>query len=370
MAFWNQTGTTISVHLCTPDGVVIQPPLSVDNSPGNGTLENPGNNNTLQNAVGGTNGANLEYSIGNTMGFSQVYLWNSVMYKSSFAYSINPVTKETATFGNDWTLSIVDTAIDGMLAAVNFPMFAAIIECATGFVLSTSSQAKRFDPTTNEIFSIERIDDPFFKDFSAFINSTFLFNRHSVSVNKLTAQLQTIFGYVDEYFPGFSAAFMERRFNNKNWKVVIKTYFVTGNEMLFIAYMDLDSVEAQLLEQSTRTGYMMIGIISTFVLFGMAFTLLITRQLAIVSNQIKLLKDLKFNEVINGEADIKNRSFIYELAELQKCFYSMVLVFSELLKSNASLRQASVQQTGSGHVGLSTQRPSTIPVVPKIEGGL
>ncbi|KAJ3008186.1 UNVERIFIED_CONTAM: hypothetical protein HDU68_003205 [Siphonaria sp. JEL0065] len=355
---WNQTGTTITVNLCTPDGIIIQPPVSIDNTPGDGTLENPGNNGTLQNAVGGTNGANLEYAIGNTAGFSHVYLFNYIMYKSSFAYSINPVTKESITFGNDWTLSIVDTAIDGMLSAVEFPMFAAIIECSTGYVLATSSRAKRTEPSNNEIYSIERIDDPFFKDFSTFINGTFLFNGHSISVNRLPSQLQTIYGYVDEYHSGFDAAFMNRQLNNKNWKVVIKTYFVTGNEMLFIAYMDLDSVEAQLLEQSTKTGYMMIGIISSFVLIGVAFTMLITRQLAIVSKQIRLLKDLKFNEVINGDADIKDRSFIYELAELQKCFYSMVLVFSELLKSNTSLRQASMQQTGSGHAGFVPARPT------------
>ncbi|KAJ3008177.1 UNVERIFIED_CONTAM: hypothetical protein HDU68_003207 [Siphonaria sp. JEL0065] len=362
LRWWSQNGTTVTINLCTPDGAIIQPPLSVDSNPGNGTLENPGNNNTLQNAVGGQQAADLQYSVGNTVGYSDVYLWDDIMYKTSFSFAINSVTKESVTFANDWTLSIVDDAIDGMLSAVNFPMFAAIIECKTGFVLSTSSNAVRFDPATNDIYSIEQIDDPFFRDFSSFINSTFLWNGHTVSINSLPSQLFTLYAYVDEYYLGLTAAFMDRRFNNKNWKVVINTYFVTGNEMLFIAYMDMDSVEAQLEAQSKKTGYMMIGIVSAFVLVGVLFTILITRQLAVVSGQIKLLKDLKFKEVMGGDADIKNRSFIYELAELQKCFYSMVVVFSDLLKNNASMRTGSVQQTGSGQGGPGTARPSARPM--------
>ncbi|KAJ3009940.1 UNVERIFIED_CONTAM: hypothetical protein HDU68_002411 [Siphonaria sp. JEL0065] len=334
LRWWSQVNMSVSINLCTPDGSIIQPPISVNVNPGSGTLKNPGNNNTLQNAVGGTQGADLEYAVGSTFGYSNVYLWDSEVYKTAFAYSINPVTHEQVTFANDWTLKVISDAIQEMLQVIPFPMFAAVIE------------AKYWAYT---LLKLSEINDPFLRDFSNVVNSTYTWGGVGRPINDLPSQLSEIYAFLEDYYPGNQAAFTDRKFNGVIWKLGLNTAHILGNPMLFIIYMNVDSVEEQLNELSAKTGYMMIGIILAFVTFGAGFTIIITRQLAVVSRQIRLLKDLKFKEVLGGNAEIKDRSFIYELAELQKCFYSMVIVFSELLKTNSSIRASSMQHTGSDH---------------------
>ncbi|KAJ3009938.1 UNVERIFIED_CONTAM: hypothetical protein HDU68_002409 [Siphonaria sp. JEL0065] len=355
LRWWSQEGMTVSVNLCTEKGEVIQPPISVRTNEGNGTLKNPGNNNTLQNAVGGISGVDLEYAIGPTFGYSNVYLFDGEVYKSAYAYSINPVTQESVVFGNDWTLNFISKAIVSMLKVVVFPMFSAIIECDTGTVVATSSMAQLF--VGDQLLTIQQINDPFLQDFAGMVNGTFSWAGKTRAINDLPSQMRDLYAFIEEYYPGSQAAYTDRTINGENWKMALNTYTIIGNKMLFVTYMNTDSVEAELNQLSAKTGYMMIGIISAFVVVGILFTLMITRQLHVVSVQIRLLKDLKFKEVLGVDAEIKNRSFIYELAELQKCFHSMVIVFSELLKSNSSMRQPTTGVTTSDHA----QRPNVAP---------
>ncbi|KAJ3060817.1 hypothetical protein HDU98_003227, partial [Podochytrium sp. JEL0797] len=171
-------------------------------------------------------------------------------------------------------------------------------------------------------------------DFSVLVNSTFTFGL----IDDLPAQLENIYQYINYYYPGRQNMFLDRTIQGANWKVGLNAFGFQGKEQLIVVYMNTDSVQVQLGKQSTSTGYVITGIIVAFVIVGGLFSILIGRQLGVVSRQIQLLRDLKFKEVLGGGTEVKDRSFIYELAELQKCFYQMVVKFSELIKVSGTLR--------------------------------
>ncbi|KAJ3027564.1 UNVERIFIED_CONTAM: Fibrocystin-L [Siphonaria sp. JEL0065] len=361
LRWWSQTGTAVSVYLCTLNGTLIQPPLSVENNPGDGTLENPGNNNTLQNAIGGTQGADLDYSLPLSFGYSNVYVWDGVLYKTSFAHVLNPITNERVTFGNDWTLTVISKAITGMLEAVSFSMFAAVVEANTGRVLATSSSAALF--SGDSIYTIQQINDPFFQDFSAVSNSSFGGGNSIAKASDLPTLLSHMWSYLNATYPGSQSCYIDRTIAGATWRLSLNTYTLLGNPMIFVIYMNIDSVEMQLNQMSIRTGYMILGIILAFLLLGFLFTLLITRQINVVSKQMKLLEKLDFEKV--AEMDRKP-SFIYEVAELEACFHGMVDAFSTVLKTNASFRQAS---RATGHTGAGAMTSETPVSVAGSEAG-
>ncbi|KAI9334733.1 hypothetical protein BDR26DRAFT_866671 [Obelidium mucronatum] len=348
LRWWSQAGTKVSVYSCQDDGTIIQPPVSVDDNPGNGTLANPGNNNTLQNDIGGTQGANLNYSSNHSVGFSNVYLWEGVLYKTSFAFTFNPITGERVTFGNDWTLTLISQAISDMLAAVSFGMFAAVVEADTGYVLATSSTAPLF--SGEDILTIREINDVFFKDFSALVNSPFAAPTTTSSKDQdLPTRLKNLYTYLDKTYPGSHSCFLDRTIaGGEAWKLGLNTYTIVGNPLLFVVYMNIDSVETQLNQMSIKTGYMILGIIVAFLVLGVLFTLVLTRQVNGVSRKMKLLEKLDFSKVLDSEDDDEKVSFVYELAELEYTFNEMVKVFSSVLKANASFRQLPKASTVAG----------------------
>ncbi|KAJ3072820.1 hypothetical protein HDU98_002844 [Podochytrium sp. JEL0797] len=343
-----QANETVYTYTCANNGTILRDQQhSVNTSPGNRNLENPGNNHTLSNAVGGTSGANIEYARRNTNGFSKIYFDSGNLFKSSYFFATNKVTNASVTFGNDWNLDFISSQIVQILSVVSFPIFAAVVEVETGYVLGTSSLANLFDPQTGVIFPIQKIADPFFADFSAFVNSTFLFG----NVNDLPAQLSTIQVYIDTYYPGFQIWFIDRQISGANWKLGLNSLQVLNHHLLFIVYMNTDLVETELNSISKTTGYIILGIILAFITVGIAFAALVAFQLNVVSGQILLLKDLKFKEVLGSNAEIKSRSFIYELSELQKCFYNMVITFSGALKGNSNAGQKKTTGAGTSVAG-------------------
>ncbi|KAJ3068722.1 hypothetical protein HDU98_008143 [Podochytrium sp. JEL0797] len=331
LRWWQQENDTVSTYACDPTGTILWNGLiSNRTSVGNGLLETPGNNNTIKNAAGGISGANLQYAKGPTTGTTPPFLQDNQLVKSSLAYSINSVTGEKVVFGNDWSLEFVSNQIINIISVVQFPVFAAAIKVSTGTVMATSSQSPLFDAQAQHIFTINQIQDPFFQDFSVLVNSTFTFGL----IDDLPAQLENICHYLRYYYGG------------ANWKLGLNAFNMLGKEILIVVYMNIDSVQVQLGKQSTATGYVITGIIVTFVIVGGLFSILIDRQLAVVSNQIRLLRDLKFKEVLGGDSEVKDRSFISELAELQKCFYPMVVKFSEFIKVSPSLRDPTNMSAG------------------------
>ncbi|KAJ3288702.1 hypothetical protein HDU79_004628 [Rhizoclosmatium sp. JEL0117] len=331
LQWWNQSGMTFYTYLCDTNGTPIGSPIYTNTSPGNGSLSNPGNNNTLANAVGGNVGVNLEYPLGEAFGYTDTYVFAGNPFKTVYYFVTNPTTGEQVTFGNDWTLSFISLQIQNIISIVAFPIFAAVIECDTGTVIGTSSQIPLIQNGT--ILKINEINDPYFQDFSKFVNTT----DHYGTVNNLPATLNIIASFIGEYFPGTANWFVDRKIGGATWKLGMNAYGLNGKQLLFVIYMNVDSVESQMSTLSNITGYMMIGIIGGFVTIGILFAYMISAQLYRVVSQIMLLKDLKFQEAIGSSVDSKGHSFIYELAELQKSFKQLVSVFSDLLKRNSIL---------------------------------
>ncbi|KAJ3070137.1 hypothetical protein HDU98_006819 [Podochytrium sp. JEL0797] len=345
LRWWQQVNDTVSTYACDPSGTILWNQLLGNRtSIGNGLLGHPGNNNTIKNAVGGVSAASLEYAKGPTTGVTPPYLQDNQLVKSSLAYSINSVTGEKVVFGNDWSLKFVSNQIINIISIVQFPVFAALIKVGTGTVLATSSQAPLFDAQTQHIYTINQVQDPFFQDFSDLVNSTFTFGL----IDDLPAQLDNIYQYLSYYYPGTNNMFLDRTIQGGKWKLAMNPILIQGKQQLIVVYMNTDSVQAQLGKQSTSTGYVIAGIIAAFVIFGGLFSILIGRQLGVVSRQIQLLRDLKFKEVLGGGDEVKDRSFIYELAELQKCFYQMVVKFSDLIKVSGGSMRDPTNMSGMG----------------------
>ncbi|ORY20041.1 hypothetical protein BCR33DRAFT_777404 [Rhizoclosmatium globosum] len=328
--WWNQTGFTLSTYLCDNAGHPLEPPLKSNTDKGDGTASNAGNNNTLSNGVNGYQGANLNYSTAQ-FAFTNTYLYDSVAYKSSYAFAINSVTGEKATFGNDWTLGFVSTQINEILKVFKYPVFAAAVECGTGYVLGTSSTAQLFNDTV--IYSVREVDDPFFKDFTRLLDGSF------TGVN-VTVQL----GSVSSVAEGQDRWFLDRNIAGSRWKLGINAHLFAGRKILLLVYMNIESVESQMDRLSTKTGYMMLGIIAAFVALTVLFSIVISRQLQVVVRRIQLLKDLKVSEMAE-DVDGHAYSVVFELAELQKAFNSMTAVFTEFLKKNAAMTRKVVMHS-------------------------
>ncbi|KAJ3073159.1 hypothetical protein HDU98_002131 [Podochytrium sp. JEL0797] len=352
---WQQVNMTVYTYPCLPDGEILWGSNAAAwDFPGNGSLANPGNNNTLQNAVGGTAGTNLEYALGPVSGNTVPFLYDNNLIKTSYAFSINDVTGEQVVFGNDWSLVKISEQIVAICEIVSFPVFAGVVKVNTGTVLATSSSAPLFSIAAQTLFAINEIQDPFFADFSNFVNSTIVLGL----INDLPNQLDIIYTYVRTHYPGSENTFEDRVVDGVPWKLALKAFSMSGSAYLILVYMNVATVEAQLGKQSTTTGYVISGIIVAVVVTGFLFSILIGRQLSVVSRQIQLLKDMKFKEVLGGGTDVKDRSFIYELAELQKCFYQMVVKFGDLLQINSSAQVMSHIQSHTGAPSLL--RPSVV----------
>ncbi|KAJ3004674.1 UNVERIFIED_CONTAM: hypothetical protein HDU68_004955, partial [Siphonaria sp. JEL0065] len=325
-----QINETVYTYLCDSDGKLVGEPIAVEVGKGTQTFANPGNNYTLQNAMGGISGVDFNFTSTGLQGFGSTEIVDGIVSKATLEFAINSVTGEMATFVNDWPITMISDRMNAILRIADFPISAFAVRCTNGRVTGISSRVPTF--SGNKILILQEVNDPFVQDFSAFVNTTFTYG----VVNTLTAQLTEISAYINTYYPGAANWFVDRRIDGHNWKLALNSNNILGQEYIFAVYMNVDVVELQLSTLSTRTGYMMIGIILTFVLVGIFYSTMISRQLHNVVTQIQLLKDLKFREVLSNQAGVKARSFIYELAELQKCFHGMVVVFSGLLKQNSS----------------------------------
>ncbi|KAJ3292585.1 hypothetical protein HDU79_001263 [Rhizoclosmatium sp. JEL0117] len=137
--------------------------------------------------------------------------------------------------------------------------------------------------------------------------------------------------------------YINRNINGVNWMLEMKVMSLIGQRFIFAVYMNIDYVEADIKSSGEKTGFMMLGIIVAFLILGGLFSWMIASQLGLVAKQIDLLKQLKFNEVLDKESGVKGRSFIYELANLQQAFFEMATAFAQSLKSSMHVRGVSVK---------------------------
>ncbi|KAJ3020028.1 UNVERIFIED_CONTAM: hypothetical protein HDU68_010396 [Siphonaria sp. JEL0065] len=345
-----QSNMTLYSWNCDPTGTPTSSYSPPSLEPGNGTVSNPGHNSTLQNALGGTSGANLVYSNKTFEGHSNVYLRDGVLHKSFMKIAYNPVTNEQVVFGNDWTMNYLSSELQKILMAIPVPMFAAIIEVKSGYVVATSSNQSLVSSDGSTVLSLYDIQDPFIQDFSEYINSLYKPEHNPPSQ----------MGQMEVKLSRGNNIFVDRVIAGSTWKLEMNTLMFGGANYLFLTYLSLDAIEEEVLQMSRTTGFIMLGILIAFLCSGYLFSWVISRQLQLVAKQILLLKQLKFKEVLDKNSGIKQRSFLFELAGLQESFHEMVLVFAQTIKASQSMRALpTVGQSSQGEAPLTRKTSST-----------
>ncbi|KAI9340230.1 hypothetical protein BDR26DRAFT_861500, partial [Obelidium mucronatum] len=318
LKMWTQVNLTIYTWKCTPDGTPLFPPISGNEDVGNRTIASPGNNNTLQNDIGGTTGANLDYSNDTAQSHTDVFIWDKALYKTTYDIGVNPVTKQKVVFGNDWTMEFVSKQLTQIMAQVPYPTFCAIIEISTGHVVSTSTANLTYlSSDALNILAYDEIESPFLKDFASYLDQEYKASSKQGKLKNLQNRLDT------EFAKSTDNLYVNRPLFNEVWKAEMKTLDFDGEKLLFVLYLNMDAVESKISRMSTQTGFILLGIIIGFIVLGTLFSLTISRQLGLVSKQIGLLMQLKFSEVLDKQSGIKGRSFVYELAGLQESFHEM-----------------------------------------------
>ncbi|KAJ3068611.1 hypothetical protein HDU98_008251 [Podochytrium sp. JEL0797] len=330
---WNQTDMTQYSWICDPQGNPTGELAMNNTSFGDGTLQNPGNNETLQNAL------DLDYTNNTYFTVTGIYPWQGGMYKTFFRIAVNSVTQEKIVFGNDWTMFYLSQHLMAQSESVPYQLFTGIIDVASGAVLAISSNATLVDSNGNSV-PLPQIQDPFTQNFAEYLDAVV------GSTGNLTTQLSYI---LQEFTPStVDELFIDRRFNNINWRLSLSILDIAGEKHVLWVFLNIDQVESQVSKVSTQTGIIVLLIILAFLVLGWLFSFAVSRQLRLVSMQIGLLKQLKFNEVLDKESGIKARSFVYELAGLQEAFHEMVGVFAATIKSNQQMQRgptSSVQKS-------------------------
>ncbi|ORY42382.1 hypothetical protein BCR33DRAFT_309156 [Rhizoclosmatium globosum] len=219
LQYFYQDNLTYFTFNCDSNGAPYYPPVAIDYTPGDGTVSNPGNNNTLQNAPGGNSGKGINYFNDSYESFSSVYAQAGILYKSYYAIAVNGVTKEKVVFVNDWTISFLSGQLKSVVDSIPFPMFAGIVEIDTGSVVGTSSNANILSADGSDILELNQINDPFMSDFAQYINDTFQ------PKGNLTQQLSVIAHTTQTLH-------CNRKFDGKNWRLELK-YFLLAVSLTF-----------------------------------------------------------------------------------------------------------------------------------------
>ncbi|KAJ3061105.1 hypothetical protein HDU98_002994, partial [Podochytrium sp. JEL0797] len=331
LLLWNQTDMTQYSWICDAQGIATGALAMNNTSFGDGTPQNPGNNETLLNAPGGTFGSNLDYSNNTYSTVTGIYPWQGGMYKTFLRIAVNSVTQEKIVFGNDWTMFYLSQHLMAQAESIPYQLFTGIIDASSGTVLAISSNATLVDTNGNSV-PLSQIQDPFTQNFAQYLNASV------GSAGNLTTQLSHILNELSN--SNADELYIDRRFNGVNWRLSIFILDIAGGKHVLWVFLNIDQVESQVSKVSTQTGIIVLVIILAFLALGWLFSFAVSRQLRLVSTQIGLLKQLKFNEVLDKESGIKARSFVYELAGLQEAFHEMVGVFAATLKSNQQMQRA------------------------------
>ncbi|KAJ3296096.1 hypothetical protein HDU79_007522 [Rhizoclosmatium sp. JEL0117] len=323
---WTQDNMTQYTFNCTPEGDPYGSPVLVNTAISDGTVNNPGNNNTLVTGPGGSQGSNLNFSDPNSSGYSNIYLFEQNIFVSAYHIGVNRITNEQVTFGADWTMTFLTKRLTQILSTIPYPMFCAIVEPFTGYIVTLSSNARLISDDQSSILTLYDVQDPFVQDFSLYLNTTY---KGQELIDQLEAATNVVL---------VSPLFTSRKLQNANWQLQMQSVLFGKSPYLFLTYLNVDAVEIEVSQVSTRTGYIMLGIILAFLLAGTLFSVTVSSQLNLVRKQIGMLKQLKFHEVLDKESGVKGRSFIHELADLQQSFHEMVQVFASTIKTSQSLR--------------------------------
>ncbi|KAJ3287462.1 hypothetical protein HDU79_005678 [Rhizoclosmatium sp. JEL0117] len=319
---WDQVGLTNYVWQVDANGNKIGTP---DN---HGTSQD--NNNTLYYGPTGASGANIDFSNANWHGFSDVNLISGRLWKTSLRVVVNLITNEKVITGNDMTMDFLSDKLQTIVEASPYPVVIDVIEISTGFVVASWPRVQAIAEDGSRILRYNEISSIILQDFSAYVDS------FKTAASPLSTLADGISALHQKH-----GLFVDRYVNGSKYILQLNIVQYGTQKLLTVLYLNTDDFNAQVTDTSTKTGYMIGGIILAFVFGGYLFSITITRQLDLVSRQINLLKCLKFSEVLDKDSGVKGRSFVFELANLQEAFHEMVTVFADTLKASNSLRQGS-----------------------------
>ncbi|ORY30731.1 hypothetical protein BCR33DRAFT_792547 [Rhizoclosmatium globosum] len=327
---WDQDGLTNYVWNVDSNGNKIGIP---DN---HGTSID--NNNTLYYGPNGSSGASINFSDTNWHGFSNLNLISGRLWKTSLRVTVNQVTKEKVIAGNDMTMDFLSDKLETIVKGAPYPVTIDVIEISTGFVVASWPPVQAIATDGSRILLFNEIVNPILQDFSRYVGND--------SLSNLAASINVRSGNYSQ------KVLIERYVNGSKYYLQLNVVEYGTQQLLTLLYLNTDDFNAQVIDTSTKTGYMIGGIIAAFTLGGALFAITITRQLDLVSNQINLLKQLKFSEVLDKESGVKSRSFVLELARLQEAFQEMVTVFADTLKTSNTLRSSGRATSTSGITSL------------------
>ncbi|KAJ3067757.1 hypothetical protein HDU98_009038 [Podochytrium sp. JEL0797] len=334
LQMWNQVGMTINTTVCDSNGY----PLTISSTStanGDGTIANPGNNNTLYYTIGGVSGANINYTSNTSHSMSGMYLWGGNVYKSTLRMSVNPVTDEKVLFANDWTVSFLSNQLKMIVQKMPYPMIAGAVEITSGYVVAMSDDTSFISADGSAVLTITQLSENFVIDLCNYLKEQY------PSAN---ADLLTQLSDIATTLANPSTPFL-RGLRTISTPFVMQLSLIDmgdGHPLLLFQYIDQNAVLANMRSTSIKTGLTMLGIILLVVGTGTVFALLISRQLRIVASQISLLKQMKFNQVLGKDGQVQSSSFISELSEVQVLFYEMVVQFANTLKASKMMQQSAM----------------------------
>ncbi|ORY47484.1 hypothetical protein BCR33DRAFT_764468 [Rhizoclosmatium globosum] len=348
---WTQQDMTIYTWNCDEIGNVVDL-FDTFTVPSGGTPQTAGNNNTLDYAPGGSANANLDYSNNTATAVTTIHTGEHELFKTTLAVAKNPYTNEKVIVGADWTVAFLSTQLDEINAAVPYPLFIGLIESSTGHIVAASPKTE-VTSSDGALITIEESKNAFFHDFTNYVFEL------SPGPHNVSTKLIQLGRHLDTDYIGSKNLYAKRTVGGSEWMLQTNTITYAGQITIQAIYMKISSFEEKVQTTSSKTGFSMIGIILGFLILGVLFSVTITRQLDLVARQINLLKNLKFNEVLDKDSGVKGRSFVFELAKLQEAFHEMVTVFAKTLKMSQSLQRGTQLYRGGATSGALTGGGST-----------
>ncbi|KAJ3088932.1 hypothetical protein HK100_007907, partial [Physocladia obscura] len=264
---------------------------------------------------------------------------NGGTFKMAAAIANNPKTLESFVVSASWDIGFLQKMFQDIVVSVPYGMILAAFESQTGNLIGLSSNST-FTATLPTLF---QTTDPLLTDFGLYINNTYpppalainnsMYIVLGTELSVIQWQMQQILAQLQN-----GPITINRVVSGATYAVQINQAVITWDRpWIIIQYLNLDNVKANLNAMSTKVAIIVLAVIVITILIGVGFAVLVAKHVTVVTMQVRALKELKFEQVLEKEKGVKNRSFMRELAILQQEFFEMVTIFAQQLKTSKSL---------------------------------
>ncbi|KAJ1559808.1 hypothetical protein HK405_009277 [Cladochytrium tenue] len=325
-----QVNMTVYVYACSSDGTIISM-VSNTTSVGDGTVANPGNNETL------TLMTNASFEFVNFSNHDYFKVGSAYPSGSAIAIAFNDVTNETYVVGNDWTAASIQSKFSSVLEAVPYTMFVAAIESYTGKVIAISSNTSILTVDGASVLTFNNVlDEPFLVEFTSYVNKSYpsysTTDASLYQIRNLTSDLESV-----------TAVTYNTNVNGSNYMVFAQLGTVSWDSgpWVLVQYLNADDVVSSINTTSRKVEVIVLSTVAFAIIVGTGISFLLSRQIKIVSVQIAALRELKFQEVLDRQRGVKSRSFVRELHDLQVSFFDMTKRFADTLRAREEFGKGS-----------------------------